>query len=103
MIDLTDSFPEGFKIFKKENFRRKPVPEIYRCRIKRMLVVADSSMYLSKCKRVHVASVSRSGVSQSMLEVQLLRSHRPFGRTLICGHQSIGTPVICNQAHSAYL
>ena len=24
MIDLTDSFPEGVKIFKKDNFRRKP-------------------------------------------------------------------------------
>ena len=61
MIDLTDLFPEGFNIFQKENFRRKPVPEIYtcRCRIKRMLVVADSSMYQSKCKRMHVASVSQ--------------------------------------------
>ena len=25
MIDLTDSYPEGVKIFKKDNFRRKPV------------------------------------------------------------------------------
>ena len=44
MIDLTDSFPEGVKIFKKDNFRRKPVPENYRCRVKGMLVVPCSSM-----------------------------------------------------------
>ena len=58
MIDLTDSCPEGVKIFKKDNFRRKPVPENYRCRVKGMLVVPCSSMYLSKWKRVHMTSVS---------------------------------------------
>ena len=47
MIDLTDPFTEGVKIFKKDNFRRKPVPENYRCRVKGMLVVPCSSMYLS--------------------------------------------------------
>ena len=59
MIDLTDSFPEGVKIFKKDNLRREPVPENYRCRVKGMLVVSCSSMYLSKWKRVHVTSVSQ--------------------------------------------
>ena len=39
MIDLTDSFSEGVKIFKKDNFRRKPIPENYRCSVKGMLVV----------------------------------------------------------------
>ena len=48
MIDLTDSFPEGVEIFKKDNFRGKPVPENYRCRVKGMLVVPCSSMYLSE-------------------------------------------------------
>ena len=59
MIDLTDSFPEGVKIFQKDNFRRKPVPENNRCGVKRMLITADSSVYLSKRKRVHVTSVSQ--------------------------------------------
>ena len=48
MIDLTDFFPEGVKIFKKDNFRGKPVPENYGCRVKGMLVVPCSSMYLSE-------------------------------------------------------
>ena len=39
MIDLTDSFPEGVKIFKKDNFRGKPVPENYRCRVKGMFKI----------------------------------------------------------------
>ena len=51
MIDLTDSFPEGVKIFKKDNFRRKPVPENYRCRVKGMLVVPCSSMCVGVCVR----------------------------------------------------
>ena len=93
MIDLTDSFPEGVKIFKKDNFRRKPVPENYRCRVKGMLVVMKEGA-CDKCI---------SGVSQSMLEDQLLHSHKLFYKTLSCGHQSVGIPVISNQAHSAYL
>ena len=38
-----------------------------------------------------------------MLEDQLLHSHKLFYKTLSYGHQSVGTPVISNQAHTAYL
>ena len=40
MIDLTDSFPEGVKIFKKDNFRGKPVLKdflVWQCGILSMI------------------------------------------------------------------
>ena len=45
MIDPAEPFPEGVKILQKDNFSaRKHVPENYRCRVKRMSVIAESSV-----------------------------------------------------------
>ena len=68
-------------------------------RDKKVFVIADNNMYLSKHKRVHVTSVSQvfsKYVRRSILQRSIVLSCK----TLSYGYQSVGPLVISNQAHS---
>ena len=54
MADPTNAFPEGVKIFQKDNFRGKSIPKNHRFGVSRMLVIADSSI-ISLNARVHMS------------------------------------------------